>query len=812
MTSGKYIVIEGAEGAGKTTMVNLVAQQLQAAGLPVKVMREPDSQNDVTARQLRRILLDPSYPMDTRAEVLLFNAARVQSLRVIHEATQNGVYCLVDRSYLTTLANQYYGRGDITDYERINSIIDFAVGDNQPDLMIVLDAPVQTLRERLSKRPSHGKFSHQDDSFYERVRAGYLWEAKQRGLPVVHANEDVDAVFKQVWAHVAEALAMRERGTHTSRPQSVAEVLAANPPMKAATVEPPITIENAATESGQAFASEAFGQDSPKGHATDPASHESAAKEPWTEKNGNGSISITEAGKAELAKYATNTEGSVYGFTPEISPVTVAAAMARLSRRGDDMRVTLLDEFIGKVDKDAQLLHRVITAYGDDSVQQLVGQHFVVEGASILLTKKLERGRLAAYLEQSSRYIYFDQKDAQGHYRYYVPAELRGKIRSQYIRTMNQIFDIYSELVQKMTEHVRATSSVPSAEQDGAWRSATKAQACDAIRDLLPLSTKATVGIFASGQALESLIMRLLGDELDEARQTGQALLDEGRKIIPVFLERADKPDRGGAAIAYRSSTFNAVRKLADELLPPNHTGEPTEPVELVAFTPRNELDIVGDILYGHSDLPLEALQEEVARWPYERKVEIFTAYIGERLNRRHRPGRALEKIHYSFDLVGKYGTFKDLQRHRMVDDLEWQQFSPRLGYDVPKLVEEAGLTAQFEQCFDLSLQLYSALQAAKGPVLAQYAVLHGHNVRWKMTLNAREAFQMLELRSSPQGHPAYRKMAQQMHAKIAEVHPLLAEAMVFMNQGEDPELARLAAERYTQYKLERLDSPQKGA
>jgi dTMP kinase len=141
MTSGKYIVIEGAEGAGKTTMVNLVAQQLQAAGLPVKVMREPDSQNDVTARQLRRILLDPSYPMDTRAEVLLFNAARVQSLRVIHEATQNGVYCLVDRSYLTTLANQYYGRGDITDYERINSIIDFAVGDNQPDLMIVLDAP-----------------------------------------------------------------------------------------------------------------------------------------------------------------------------------------------------------------------------------------------------------------------------------------------------------------------------------------------------------------------------------------------------------------------------------------------------------------------------------------------------------------------------------------------------------------------------------------------------------------------------------------------------------------------------------------------
>ena len=286
--------------------------------------------------------------------------------------------------------------------------------------------------------------------------------------------------------------------------------------------------------------------------------------------------------------------------------------------------------------------------------------------------------------------------------------------------------------------------------------------------------------------------MHLLGDELQEAQLTGQSMLEEGRKIVPVFLERADKPDRGGATIAYRSNASGSVRKLANELLPPNHTGTPTDPVQLVAYSPRNELDIVADILYEHSDLSLEELQQTTQAWPYQQKVDVFKAYMGERLNRRQRPGRAFEKIHYSFDLVGKYGAFKDLQRHRMVDDLQWQEFSPRLGYDVPKLVEEAGLTEPFEQCFDLSLQLYSALQAAKGPNVAQYAVLHGHNVRWKVTINAREAFQMLELRSSPQGHPTYRKIAQQMHAKIAEVHPLLAEAMVFMNQDEDPELAAL--------------------
>ena len=179
---------------------------------------------------------------------------------------------------------------------------------------------------------------------------------------------------------------------------------------------------------------------------------------------------------------------------------------------------------------------------------------------------------------------------------------------------------------------------------------------------------------------------------------------------------------------------------------------------------------------------------------------------MGERLNRRHRPGRAVEKAHYSFDLVCDYGIFRDLQRHRMVDDLNWQQLTPRYGYEIPKLVEEAGLTEEFEACFAASLKLYSSLQKAGYPLEAQYATLLGHKMRWKVTMNAREAFQMLELRTSPQGHPGYRKLAMQMYDKIAEVHPLLAEAMIFINSDEDPALTRLAAERYTQFKLQKLD------
>ena len=797
MNRGKYIVIEGAEGVGKTTMVQLVSHQLQAAGLPVKIMREPDSQNDLTARAIRHLTQDPRYPMNTRTEVLLYNAARAQSLEVIRTSIENGVTCLVDRSYLTTLAIQYYGRGDIPDYDKINDIIDFAVGDMQPDLMLVLDAPVTTLRERVKNRYSGDRFDNLDEAFLERVRAGYLWEAKQRNLPVLYATDDVDTVFKQVWKHVTEAMAVREKGVPPTQPQSVAEVLAAKPPIKTSPVEPPITSHVVSHTSA-----------APAENATSDSTTAKAPTEnqPLTEKTATGWIVPTAAGQAELEKIVTNTEGSVYGFTDKISPITIAAAMARLSRRGDDMRITLLDEFVGKVEKDSQLLHRVITAYGDDSVQQLTGLYMVVEDASNLLTKKLEWGRLAAYLEQSTRYIYFDQRDKNGHYRYVVPAALKGKIRSQYVASMNQIFDLYSQMVKQLTDYVRANSEIPKAEQDAAWKAATKAQACDAIRPLLPVAVKSTVGIFASGQAMESLIMHLMSDELPEAQTVGTNILAEARKTAPVFFERADKPERGGAMVAYRANTHSAVKKLAQELLPANHATD-AKGVTLVDYTPHNELDIVADILYEHSDLPLKQLQREVQTWPYQRKVDVLSAYMGERLNRRHKPGRALEKIHYSWDLVCDYGIFRDLQRHRMVDDLEWQALSPRQGYDTPKLVEEAGLSDQFDQCFDISLQLYSALQAAGFALEAQYATLLGHKMRWKITYNAREAFHFHELRTSPQGHPGYRKLVLEMHEKVAEVHPLLAEAMKFVNQGEDPELSRLAAERYTQFKLEQLEN-----
>lgn len=771
MTNAKYIVIEGPQGVGKSTQVNELSRRLQAAGLPVRVMREPDSQSDLTARAIRQLTQDPRYPMNTVTEVLLYNAARSQSLQVIKRSLEQGVTCIVDRNYLTTLAIQYYGRGDVPDYATINSIIKFAVNGMEPDLTVVLDAPVSLLMERLSGRYQGERFDSPDPAFLERVRAGYLWEANQRNLPIVFATGQPEEVADNIWQIAAKTMGVRTPNA-TAATASVADIIASEPPLLNMGVKD-------------------------EAEVVDPKD--------LLVKTDKG-YEITAKGQEVLNKTVTNAKDNVYAFYNYLPPATIAAAMARLSRRGDDMRITLLDEFVANEGKDEQLLQRVITAYGDDSVQQLAGMHLVIEDASNLLTKKLEWGRLSAYLEQSTRYIYFDQKDKDGKYKYYTPAYLEPSLKKKYTLAMDKIFSLYSSMVHELTDYITEHSSTPEGERDGAFRAAVRAQACDAIRPVLPTATKSTVGIFATAQSIESLIMHLVTDQLPEADATGRKILTEARKVIPAFLERVDISERGVATMGYRVFTYQAVKEAADKYLTPNFTDSGSDDATLVDYWPKNELDLVADMLYEHSDLSLNEIKEQVKSWTYDQKLEVFKTYIGDRYNRRHKPGRALEKAHYSWDLVCDYGIFRDLQRHRIVDDLEWQLLSPRHGYEIPKIVEDAGLSDKFEECFDISLKLYSDLQAKGYIQEAQYATLLGHRMRWKLTYNAREAFHLHELRTSPQGHPGYRKLVKEMHDKLAEVHPVIASSMSFVNKGEDPELTRLAAERYTQMKLARLD------
>lgn len=530
---------------------------------------------------------------------------------------------------------------------------------------------------------------------------------------------------------------------------------------------------------------------------------------PYIAKSEDGRLTITPAGEALLQKVVTDSKGPVYAFTNEASPLFAAAAMARLSRRGSDLREIFLDEFAATGEEGAEgLIDRVVTGYGDDSVQQLINIATVVEDASILLTKKIEWSRLANYLEQSTRYIFYDKKNAAGEYKYFTPRNLSGELAKTYRESMNHIFDLYSEMVHGVTEFVQKKNPAPAGGDKSeliAWRGATRAQACDAVRVVLPAATKSTVGIVCSSQALEAMVRRLLADPLEESNETGRLLLRESRKVIGAFLKRADLPERGLAWVVYLQETKTNLKNFIKKNLS-QPSGDFSKEVTLVDFSPKDELDLLPGMLFETSELSQVELQQEITKWPIEKKEEAFNAYIGNRANRRHKPGRALEEAHYRWEIVADYGTFRDLQRHRIVDAWEWQNLTTKYGYDVPELIKETGFEKQFHECFATSEKLWRKMLDAGLEEEAQYATLFGHKLRYRFIINAREAFHLLELRTSPQGHPGYRKICKEMHRLLSEKHPRLGAAMKFVNQNGDPALTRLESERATQLKLKLLD------
>jgi hypothetical protein len=223
--------------------------------------------------------------------------------------------------------------------------------------------------------------------------------------------------------------------------------------------------------------------------------------------------------------------------------------------------------------------------------------------------------------------------------------------------------------------------------------------------------------------------------------------------------------------------------------------GETPPNVRLVDFDPQGEDKVLAAMCYPHSRLAEEEILRRVRDLSIADRHTIMRAYVGERANRRHRPGRAFERTDYRFDVVSDYGAFRDLQRHRMLT-IEWQELAPHLGYDLPDIVVEAGKAGEFVSSVERSEALYSAMRDAC-PAKAAYAVALAFRIRYVMQMNAREAMHVIELRSGPQGHPSYRRVAQDMYRLIAEKagHRLIAEAMSFADL-EDQELERLDSER----------------
>ncbi|MGH9089596.1 MAG: FAD-dependent thymidylate synthase, partial [Acidimicrobiales bacterium] len=508
--------------------------------------------------------------------------------------------------------------------------------------------------------------------------------------------------------------------------------------------------------------------------------------------------------------------------------VVRGALFARYSRSAKSLRRLFLDEFVGDLDISgdhtvdatvgvarAQALYgRVFVDYGDDSVAQLGGVHLACEQASNLLTKVLERGRLMAYLEQSTRYVGYDRRLSNGHYRYHRPPEiLDSPLGARYVGEMDRMFDTYAAVLPRLVAWLTARYPRRPGDSDFAHRQAIRAKALDAARGLLPAASLSNIGMYGSGQSYELLLLRMRSHPLPEARHYADLMLTELRKVIPSFLQRVDRPSRGGEWSAYLSTTREETAAVVERLwsagdpdpasdpVPGDATGglghgdDAAPAVRLVDFDPEGEDKVLAAICTAHLDVTESRALAMVRRLGADERAALMSAYVGDRQNRRHRPGRAFERTDYRFELVTDYGAFRDLQRHRMLT-VEWQPLTASLGYDVPELIEEAGEESAYTDSMERSGALHEAL-AADFPPQAPYGVALAFRLRYRMQMNAREAMHLIELRSGSQGHPSYRRVAQEMHRAIDEVagHHHLAAAMRFVDHGSH-DLERLEAER----------------
>ena len=510
-----------------------------------------------------------------------------------------------------------------------------------------------------------------------------------------------------------------------------------------------------------------------------------------------------------LSRFFSNSDRPVFAVK-NLPDVVKGALFARYSRSHKSLRRLFLDEFyqdrsdaidhladaknaggdVGRV-RAEQLYDRIFSDYGDDSVAQLGAAHIACEQASNLLTKVLERGRLASYLEQSTRYILFDQKLGDS-YRYRTPHELtNSSLRVAYEKCMNGLFEAYTTTIQHLTPWLQ--ERFPKSDNDSVamWNSTLRAKACDIARGLLPAATLSNVGIFASGQAYESMLLRMFAHPSQEVQFYANDILRELRTVVPSFVRRVDQEGRGVQWTKYHVDVSRQTAAIAKriEAVPPD-----AQAVDLTEWDPDGEQQVIAGALYEHTHLPDAQLLAIVRGMSADEQNEIFQAIVGQRANRRHRPGRGFERTSYRFDVLCDYGAFRDLQRHRMLT-VQWQELTFNHGYTVPTEVVLSGIADRWHAAMSSAARLYRQLDEHHGSHVAQFAVPLAYKVRFNMQMNAREAMHLIELRSQRQGHPSYRSICQQMHTLIRDRagHRRIAAAMIYVD--------------YAEYDLERLDS-----
>ncbi|HZP55706.1 MAG TPA: hypothetical protein VFB03_02980, partial [Candidatus Saccharimonadales bacterium] len=323
---------------------------------------------------------------------------------------------------------------------------------------------------------------------------------------------------------------------------------------------------------------------------------------------------------------------------------------------------------------------------------------------------------------------------------YYIPPMLPPKLTETYNSTIRQLIILHNNM-SKQLEAKRPTS------KDGRnLINRTKKK----LVAVYPLAALANIKITGDGDILTNINNHLKYTSLPELRQ---------------FLQQIDSKNTKKQVNRTRAKV---VDQILDQLpISSDYQLSLDENrVHLLETWPRNEFNLLTDYLFSHSNSELQKLASEIDQWPYNKKSQALKdIYNLEPIN-------ILEKTNYQFDIVDDFITLESLITQLKPRNITLQQPSPRWGYDVPTEIEDSGLADQFIECFDLSLQLYSALQEAGQYSIAAYAVLAGHRMRFKVSIDG-AAFYKANVTESPH----LNAIISQMRSQISEVHPIIFAA-----------------------------------
>jgi len=335
-------------------------------------------------------------------------------------------------------------------------------------------------------------------------------------------------------------------------------------------------------------------------------------------------------------------------------------------------------------------------------------------------------------------------------YSFYTPQGLPKDLEARYKTIMKNIAERHKAMRGQLEAYYERNLLNPAAEA-----------LPNIIELLLPATPLAALNSFkieVSPQSVRRLCASLLANDSLELQWAAKQLYLAARQQWPdtfkAPLESETAPE----------SLNNIIAKLADEKL--NLNTSDLQTVKLLSVSPRLEFDLLAESIYPYSTLSLKEIIEEVSDWSYQQKYESLKQAAVE-------PGILLDKINYKFDLITDHMLLEEVTS-LIASTPQAQNPSPRNGYDVPSILEAVGIDEAFIECFDDSLELFSALQSAERDDLTIYSSLLGHKLRWQLSVSAQDMKAILDHRNSDK----FTALSKAMFEQVSEAHPLMWEVI----------------------------------